>query len=321
MNGKLVEVETAHADIFKSYLTIDGRADADQSTIATAKAPGVITSVSVSVGQAVFAGQVLASLDANAIRQSRAPLEQQLIFATTLYEKQKRLWEQGIGTEVQYLQAKTQMESLQKQLYAIDAQIAMYLVTSPINGTVESVDARVGQAAAPGMPLFKVVNLSALKVVADVAESYSKKINQGDAVMVEFSDLDKKIDTRISFASKIIDPVNRTFKIESRIPSQADVKPNMIAKLKIVDYENKAAITVPTNAIQNTEEGDYVMVAVEENGKTVSKKRPVTVGKSGEGRTEIVKGIEANDRVIVVGYQELNDGQQVAISTPATEEK
>jgi multidrug efflux pump subunit AcrA (membrane-fusion protein) len=150
--------------------------------------------------------------------------------------------------------------------------------------------------------------------VADVAESYSQKINQGDAVRIEFSDLDKQLDSRISFASKVIDPINRTFRIESRIPAQTGVKPNMIAKLKIVDYENKAAITVPSNAIQNTEEGDFVMIAVEENGKTRASKRTVKTGKSGEGRTEILSGLDTNDRVIVVGYQELNEGQIISVS-------
>lgn len=314
--GKEVEIETVATTLFRSFLEVQGKADADQSTIATAKVPGTVTSVMVREGQSVSAGQALAYLDANAIKQNRGPLEQQLSFATTVYEKQKRLWEQGVGTEVQYLQAKTQKEALEKQLSALDAQIAMYVITSPISGTIESVDTKVGQAAAPGISMFKVVNLSGLKVVSDVAETYSKKINQGDAVSIVFPDIDKKIETHISFAARIIDPLNRTFKVEAKLGSVADVKPNMICKMRIVDYKNDKAITVPTNAIQSTEEGSFVVVAVEEGGKTIARRKAIKTGKSGEGRTEVLDGLSVADRVVVNGFEELNDGQEIK-HTPA----
>jgi len=311
--GKLVETESVVIGNFSSYLTITGRADADQSTMATAQAPAVVTSILVKPGQSVSAGQALAYLDNTALKQSRAQIEQQIGFIQTLYDKQKRLWDQGIGTEIQFLTVKNQKEAMEKNLATLDAQIAMYIIKSPINGTIESVETKVGQIAAPGYALFKVVNLANLKVIADVAESYANKINQGDAVVIEFTDIDKKIESTVTFASRIIDPINRTFRIEISIPSTADVKPNMLAKLKIVDYSNKKAISVPTNCIQSSDEQQFVSLAITENGKTTIKRKNVKTGHTGADRIEILEGLEAGDQIIVTGFQELNDGQSVTI--------
>lgn len=310
--SKLVETETLAAGAFESYLSIEGKADAEQSTIATAQVPGTITSVVVKPGDLVSAGQALAYLDNTALRQSRLQIEQQLTFANTLFEKQKRLWQQGVGTEVQYLSAKNQKEALEKNLSALDAQIAMYTVKSPISGTVESVDVKIGQAAAPGIPMFRVVNLSNLKVVADVAETFSSQIKAGDAVKVEFSDIQKTVDSRISFASRVIDPLNRTFRIEIRLGNVTEAKPNMLARLRIVDYKTASAITVPTNAITRSDKENYVMVMVTENGKTLAKKMVIKTGHTGNDRTEVLEGLKAGDRIIVNGFQELNDGQLIS---------
>jgi len=204
-------------------------------------------------------------------------------------------------------------------LSAIDAQIAMYRVTSPISGTIESVDIKIGQAASPGIPAFKVVNLSSLKVIAEVAESYSSKIDKGDKVIVNIKDLGKEIPARVTFASKIIDPLNRTFKIEIRLPNIAGAKPNMLTTVKIADYENPSALAVPINAVQTTEEGSIVMVAVK-SGKTITAKRvEVVVGISSGDKVEILSGLSAGDELIVVGNQDLNDGQRIDLPVNSKE--
>ncbi|NBP05423.1 MAG: efflux RND transporter periplasmic adaptor subunit [Bacteroidetes bacterium] len=308
-NSKLVETEVVIPGSFETYLNIEGKADAEQSTIATAQLPGTVTQVLVKPGDPVSAGQALAYLDNSTLRQSRGQIEQQLTFANTLFEKQKRLWQQGVGTEIQFLSAKNQKEALEKNLATLDAQLSMYTVKAPISGTVESIDTKIGQAAAPGIPMFKVVNLSNLKVVADVAESYSSKINKGDKVKVVFTDINKTIESTVAFASKVIDPLNRSFKIEIRLNGANDVKPNMLAKLKIADYRNDKAITVPTNAITAGVDEKYVMVKTMKNGKAIAVKRIVKPGQTGESRTEILDGIQAGDEIIVTGFQELNDGQ------------
>ena len=311
-NGKIVEIETAKAANFSSYIVLEGVADADQSTIATAKVPGTVTAVLVQPGATVRAGQVLARIDNSAISQGRAELENRLVFANTVFDKQKRLWENGIGTEIQYLTAKNQKEALEKSLSTLDAQIDMYNIKSPISGTIESVDVRVGQTAAPGIPAFRVVNMSNIKVSAEVAETYSKKIKTGDNVYIQFPSIQKTVESRVTFASKFIDPMNRTFKIEVRLGAIENLKPNMVAKIKITDYQSKNTISVPTNAIQRTENGEFVMVA-ELNGKEgfVAKKRQIVTGKSSDGRTEVLSGLKFSDDVIVVGFQELNEGQTV----------
>jgi len=310
-NGKVVEIEDVKPGNFSSYIVLEGVADADQSTIATAKLPGTITSVLVQAGATVKAGQVLARLDNSAVNQGRAELENRLVFANTVYDKQKRLWEKGIGTEIQYLTAKNQKEALEKSLATLDAQIDMYNIKAPISGTVESVDVRVGQTAAPGLPAFRVVNMSNIKVTTEVAETDSKKIKAGDKVQIQFPSLQKTVESNVSFASKFIDPMNRTFKIEVRLGNIENLKPNMVAKIKITDYQSKNAFSVPTNAVQRTENGEFVMVAENTSGNFIAKKRAVTTGKTSDGRTEIISGLKTNDVVIVVGFQELNEGQTV----------
>jgi RND family efflux transporter MFP subunit len=225
-----------------------------------------------------------------------------------------RLWKNGIGTEVQYLSAKNQKEALEKSLNTLDANIDMYNIKSPIDGSIEAVDIKVGQTAGPGMPYFKVINMSSVKVVAQVSESYSGKINKGDKVVVSLPDLGKEISGTVSFASKFIDPLNRTFKVEVSLGSVDQIKPNMIAKLEIEDYANNKAISVPTNAVQITDSESFVMVAVNNNGKYTASKRSVKLGKSNNTHSEIVAGLNVNDLIIVTGFQELAEGQAVEIA-------
>ncbi len=317
-NGKEVEITEIKKGVFQSYIMIEGSADANESTIATPKVPGTIVRVLVQPGASVTAGQVLAQLDNTTISQGRNELQQQLIFVTTLFEKQKRLWEKGVGTEVQYLSVKNQKESLEKSMKTLETQIDMYNIKAPITGTLESVDAKIGQAVAPGIPLFRVMNLSNIKIKADVAESYSKKVKAGDKIKIFFPDLETEIDANISFASKYIDPLNRTFRVETKLPHVDNLKPNMIAKLKIIDYENANTISVSSNCIQTTESGSYVVIAkAQSNTKGdataffVAERRTVTAGKSSDGHTEILTGLNVGDLVITTGYQELNNGQAI----------
>ena len=316
-NGKAVEITEIKKGVFQSYIMIEGSADANESTIATPKVPGTIVRVLVQPGASVTAGQVLAQLDNTTISQGRNELQQQLIFVTTLFEKQKRLWEKGVGTEVQYLSVKNQKESLEKSMKTLETQIDMYNIKAPISGTLESVDAKVGQAVAPGLPLFRVMNLSNIKIKADVAESYSKKVKAGDKIKIFFPDLQTEIDANISFASKYIDPLNRTFRVETKLPHVDNLKPNMIAKLKIIDYENANTISVSSNCIQTTESGSYVVIVkAQTNSKGeaqafVAERRTITAGKSSDGKTEILSGLNEGDMVITTGYQELNNGQAI----------
>ena len=310
---KLVETQTIALATFQNDLTVEGMVDVQNSTIATSKVPATVTEILVKVGQQVSAGQALARLDNTSLVQSKRELEQQYDFAKTLYEKQMRLWKKGVGTEVQYLSAKNQMEALGKSLNTLNANIDMYTIKAPINGSVEAVDLKVGQVAAPGMPYFKVVNVSMIKAVAEVSEAYSGSVHQGDAVEIEFPDLNKKINSRIGFASKFIDPLNRTFKVEIPLSGVKDIKPNMVARLKITEYQKNNTVVVPSNCVQVTEKEAFVMVAKEENGKIVAQKQLVKLGLSNKNITEVIDGLQVGDLLIVNGFQELAEGQVLEI--------
>jgi RND family efflux transporter MFP subunit len=312
--SKLVELDTILLGKFTSSLSLEGVIDAKSSTIATSRVPAVVSEVLVTEGQSVKRGQILARLEQSSLLKSRLELEQQLNFAKTLYEKQMRLWKNGIGTEVQYLSAKNQKEALEKSLNTLDANIDMYNIKSPIDGSIEAVDIKVGQTAAPGMPYFKVINMSSVKVVAQVSEAYSGKINKGDKVKVTLPDLGKEILGTVSFASRFIDPLNRTFKVEVALGNVDQIKPNMIAKVEIEDYANNKAISIPTNSIQITESESFVMVAVENNGKFTASKRSLKLGKSNNTHSEVIDGLNVNDLIIITGFQELAEGQMVEIA-------
>ena len=310
---KLVETQTIALATFQNDLTVEGMVDAQNSTIATSKVPATVTEILVKVGQQVSAGQALARLDNTSLVQSKRELEQQYDFAKTLYEKQLRLWKKGVGTEVQFLSAKNQMEALSKSLNTLNANIDMYTIKAPIDGSVEAVDLKVGQVAAPGMPYFKVVNVSMIKAVAEVSEAYSGSVHQGDAVEIEFPDLNKKINSRIGFASKFIDPLNRTFKVEIPLLGVKDIKPNMVARLKITEYQKNNTVVVPSNCVQVTEKEAFVMVAKEENGKIVAQKQLVKLGLSNKNITEVIDGLQVGDLLIINGFQELAEGQVLEI--------
>lgn len=310
---KLVETQTIALGTFQNDLTVEGMVDAQNSTIATSKVPATVTEILVKVGQQVSAGQALARLDNTSLVQSKRELEQQYDFAKTLYEKQMRLWKKGVGTEVQYLSAKNQMEALGKSLNTLNSNIDMYTIKAPINGSIEAVDLKVGQVAAPGMPYFKVVNVSTIKAVAEVSEAYAGSVHQGDEVEIEFPDLNKKINSRIGFASKFIDPLNRTFKVEITLNGVKDIKPNMVARLKITEYQKNNTVVVPSNCVQVTEKEAFVMIAKEENGKMVAQKQLIKLGLSNKNITEVIDGLKVGDVLIVNGFQELAEGQILEI--------
>lgn len=311
---KLVEVLNIKPELFRGFVEVQGTVDAEQSTIATAQMPGVVTRVAVTIGQQVSAGQILAEIDNNLIKQQVAQAQQQVDFLTTLYQKQKSLWEKGIGTEVQYLSAKNQKEAMEKNLAAANQQLNMSYIKSQISGTIESVDVKVGQTAAPGLPLFRVVNMNGVKVITSVAETYISKIHKGDLVNIHFPDLKKDKQGNITFVSRVIDPMNRSFRCEARLSDATDLRPNMLAVLKVTDYEQKNAIAVPVNVIQNTGMGAEVFVIENQQGtQWTARHRSVKTGRNSGDKVEILDGLKTGDRIITNGFQGLSDGQQVQI--------
>ena len=304
-----VAVSNVTVSSFNHFIDVQGHIDGDENTTISAKAPGLVLNVYAKPGTVVKAGQVLAELDGNAVKKQIQSMESNLSLVIELYNKQKALWEKQVGSEIQFKQAKTNKESLELQIASMREQLSMYKITSPVNGTIDIVNLKVGQTAAPGMPYFTIVNYNKLKVKADVAETYASKIREGNDVQILFPDIDKNIRAKITYSGRGISLLNRTFGVEIDLPSDNSYIPNMIAVVKIIDYTNNNAIVVPVNCIQNGDEGTHVFVAVKENGKMIAKKRLVKVGVTYNDKAEILSGLAKDEQLITVGYADLNDGE------------
>ena len=310
---KAVAVSPVMATTFRHFVELQGSVDAKNNVQVTPKGQGgVITAMYVSEGTSVRAGQVIAKLDDQIVRESINEVQTQLALANTVFEKQSNLWKQQIGTELQYLQAKSTKESLERRISTIRAQLGQSSVTSPISGVVDQVMGKVGQVAVPGMGIVRVINLSKLKVVAKVADTYAGTVKRGDAVQVIFPDIKKQINAAISFVSASVDPMSRTFTIEIPLPSDNALKPNMLAQVKVNDFSKANAIVINQNLIQNTENGQLVYIAVMEGSRKIARAKKVVVGQSYGGQIEITQGISAGDQLITQGYQEVTDGQLIS---------
>ncbi len=308
---KEVTVAPLAASTFRHFVELQGTIDAKNNVQVSPKSGGVVTAVYVKEGDRVRAGQAIAKVDDQLLRESVAELKTQMSLANTIYEKQAALWKQQIGTEIQYLQAKNNKESLERRLATLNAQLSQSTVAAPISGVVDQVMVKVGQSAMPGVGLVRVVNLSQLKVVAKVADTYSGSVRKGDAVQIEFPDLKKTMKSRISFVATTVDPATRTFTIEAPLPSNNALKPNMLARIKINDQNQANAIVINQNLIQDTENGKLVYVAVNEGGKKVAKAKTVKTGQSYGGQIEVTQGLRSGDQIVTAGYQDLVDGQPI----------
>ncbi|HEY8784243.1 MAG TPA: efflux RND transporter periplasmic adaptor subunit [Mucilaginibacter sp.] len=294
---------------FTNYVQIQGKIDAQDNVTAYPQSPGAITAIYVKPGQHVSRGQVLVQLDNSVLKQNIAQAETQVELNRTLYQRQKNLWDQKIGTEVQFLQAKTALESSLKQVASLRQQADLYRITSPINGTIDQMDLKLGQAAQPGQTGIRIVNADNLKVKADVPESYATRVNQGDKVLILFPDANDSLATNITFAAKVIDLTSRSFGVEVKLPRNKTLRPNMTAILKIADYSKKNAVVIPIKAIQKSEAGDYVFV--DENG--VAKRRNIKVGATYGGTSEVLSGLTAGEQLVTEGASEVEDGDKVRV--------
>lgn len=310
-----VVVTEVQPSAFEHYLEVQGKVDGEDNLAVSAQMNGVITAVYVKEGDMVKKGQVMAQIDNSVLKQQLEGVKTQLSFATNLYNKQKALWEKQIGSEVQYLSAKNNKESIEANLSALNDQMEMTRIKSPINGTVEEVNLKLGQMAAPGMPAIRVVNFSSVKILADISEAYAPKVKTGNKVLVNFPDFNTEIEGKIQFTSKYINPVNRTFQTEVRLgPGKVDYRANMMAVVKINDYSNPSAIVIPVSLVRESVTGKYIYLAHEENGGMVARRQTVTVGNTYNGMAEITSGLTKGDKVITAGYNSLVEGQLLKIS-------
>ncbi len=296
--------------IFKTYIEVQGRIDADENVSLSTEMPGTITKINVKVGDEVSKGQVLAETDSRATQQQIADMQNSLDLANQVYQKQKNLWDQKIGTEIQYLQSKNSRESLENKISTMQEQIRMSKIISPINGTIDAVNIKVGQAVGPGLSAINVINFSNLKIKADVSESYAGRVRVGNEALVLFPDMHDSITSKVNYASRAINNLTRTFGVEVLLDNKKEYHPNMVAKLKINDYQSVTAkITVPVKYIQKGTDESFVFVA--ENSKVV--KKTIKIAHEYNGIAEIAEGLKEGDLLITDGYDLINEGDNVNV--------
>lgn len=329
---KLVSVTALTKEEFKHYLDLQGEVDSKNiSYITPSGQPGQIKAIYVKQGDLIHKGQLVLKLDnsvaaqsVNAVSQQMGSVKAQLDLAKSVYSRQKNLWDQHIGTEVQLLQAKTNVESLENQLKAIQANVTTAQVQanqgnvySDVSGTVDEVTAHVGETFS-GNPAqggyIKVVNKTNLKITVTIPENYASKVTKGTSVIVQMPDINKSFNSTITFISQTIGTLTRGFTAEIRVPSGMLLRPNQIAVVKILDYTSPNAIEIPVNTLQTDENGKFVLVAAKEGDKMVARKRKVIIGESYQDKVEIKQGLQEGDQLITDGYQGIFDGQPITTS-------
>jgi len=311
-----VKVKALQEITFEHFVTVQGAIEADNNVMVSAQMAGMVKNIRVKEGQRVSRGQLLGNVDGDIMRKSLEELKVQLTLADTVYSRQKNLWAQKIGSEIQLLQAKTNKEALEKRIATTQEQIAMTEIRSPISGVVDKVMPKVGEVIAPGMPVFNIINLSKLSFKADLSEAYIPYVKRGDKVMIDFPVISKQIDAKISNVSENINPMNRTVTVEAALTGKNEMlKANMSGEISINDYRHDNAIVVPINQVQSIGDKEFVMIAVPgENGSLMAKKVEVTTGISYQGDIEVLTGLSKGSQLITEGGAGLAEGTAVVLT-------
>jgi RND family efflux transporter MFP subunit len=315
VNAVLVEYSELSPEPFRHYIEVSGTAEAVREAFISPEVSGQIREIYVNEGDYVEKGKLLARLNTEITESSIKELESALELATTVYEKQKRLWEKGIGSEIQYLNAKNNKESMEQKLVTVKAQMDMALIKSPVSGIVDEIYHKKGELAIPGVQLMQIVNLEELYINADVSESYLAQVKEGETVKVEFPvypELD--IETPIYRKGNVINPNNRTFTIQLKLKNPDRVlKPNILSLIRINDFSADSAIVVPSALIKQDITGYYIYTMQQNGGKWIAKKVYIQPGKSYLDKTMVLSGLESGQRIITNGYNLVSDGSEVTV--------
>lgn len=313
----LVKTITVKDTLFNHYIEIQGNVDTKQNIVISPEYSGILTQLYVKAGQKVSKGQVLARIDDGGMSAQLAQAETQLALAKTTFERQKNLWDQKIGSEIQFLQAKTSLESQQKVVAQIKSQLNKTNVVAPFSGTIDEVMTERGKVVAPGMNLFRIVNLSNMYVTANVPENYIPQLKLGANVDVFLNALGKSYQGKVRQVGNYINPNNRTFSIEIALPNPDNLlRPNQVAVLKIEDYKNPKAILLPENIVQETADGSKVIYTIgsigNENTAKVTQKK-IELGYTSGAFVEVKSGLTTGETVVTEGAKSLKDGITVEV--------
>lgn len=302
---------------FKRFIDLQGSVATDDVVNASSEMGGRILRLYVKEGQNVKRGQLVATTDAEGLDKQKDEIKKALDLAVDVYERQKRLWDQNIGSEVQYLQAKNAKERLEKTLSTMDVQSRKRNVYAPISGVVDKVYLKEGELAGPGTPIAVMLNMSTVKVVSDVPETYLGKVKNGDKVVVQFPALDKEITQTVTMIGRTIDPSNRTFKMEVKlINGSGELKPNLLSVIKLNDLTIKDALFIPVDIIQQEVSGKkFVFVVKDQSGKKAASKAYITTGESADNQIIVTSGLSSGDQIIVKGARSVLEGQNITIES------
>ena len=318
----LITTIDAKEQNFIHYLDLQGSVQTKKNVLVYPESAGQLVKVYVKEGQRVTKGQALAKIDDGGLSQQVAQVEAQAALAKTTFERQKRLWDQKIGSEIQYLQAKTNYEATTNSVNQLKRQLGKSVIKAPFTGIIDDVIKEEGTVVAPGMgaEVFRIVNLGNMYIETEVPESYITSIKKGKKVIVEFPILGKEVASSVRQAGNFINPANRTFKIEVGVPNKdRSIKPNLTAKLKINDYTNANAILIPQSIISENAKGEQYIYVVDKvatkNNKTfgTAKQVVITTGKTQGDVIEVLEGITKDAKIVNEGARSVKDGQEVEI--------
>jgi membrane fusion protein, multidrug efflux system len=312
--GILVETKEIKPETFEHYFLVNGGIQAVEQANVSPEQGGQIKQILVKEGDRIAVGTTMVKLNTSVIQRNLEELDNGIELAQTVYDRQARLWGNKIGSEIQYLETKNKLENLQKKRETVVAQMSMSIIKAPFSGVVDVLHQKEGELAAPGQPILTLVNMNEMKVKADVSENYVQAVKPNAVVDVDFPSFGMSTTATIRSVSNIINPLNRTFSIEVRIPnSTGSLKPNGIATIKIKDFTADSAMVVPAISISKDAKGDFLFVIAEEDGEPIAVKTYVTTGRTSSGQTMVTDGLKARVQVVIAGYNEVANGELVRI--------
>jgi membrane fusion protein (multidrug efflux system) len=313
----LITVIAAKDTVFNHYLELQANVQTKENIVLNAEMAGILQQVYVTEGQNVIKGQTLGRVDDGGLSSQLAQMETQAALAKTTFERQQNLWNQKIGSEIQFLQAKTSYNAQLKAVAQMKSQLAKTVIRAPFSGTIDDVITERGSVVGPGTPIMRIVSLNNMYLEAEVPEKNISTVKKGSEVIVNFPVLGESLNTKVTQVSNYINPENRSFNIQVAVPNKnGKIKPNLTSKIQIKDYSNPKAITVPISIISENADGEqylYIAENADKGGNAIAKKVIIKTGQSQNGSIEITEGIKDGDQIINEGARSVKDGQKVSI--------
>jgi len=314
-NLQAISIITPTEESFKHYIEIQGVVKSDKNIVLRSELGGTVLQIFVREGQQVKKGTVLVQLDDSNLKNNMAELNTEIILAKTTYDRQKRLWEQKIGSEMQYLQTKTQYESLENNVNTLKDQANKMKIIAPFSGVVDEIFSKKGELTNPQTQVVRLVNLDEVYIEADVTETYLPYIKIGNETLVRFPSINIEIVSTVAQVGNVINPNNRSFKTKINIPNKDNnLKPNLLADIKIVDLETNG-IVIPSNLIQKDQIGDsYVYTVSNKNYEYLITRKLVKIANEYNHNSLIEDGLSANDTLVNRGARFVRNGEIVRIT-------